>query len=101
MNAGLLLFDPDRISPFIARLVEISLFMLEVHGFLELFRKREDFIHASPDLLSRSLKPVFTYTPSEIDLWPQNVGLVLPCSYLMQLMNMSVSSSESDFRLLW
>ena len=68
MNAGLLLFDPDRISPFIARLVEISLFMLEVHGFLELFRKREDFIHASPDLLSRSLIPVFTYTLSATGL---------------------------------
>jgi hypothetical protein len=68
MNASLLLFDPDRISPFIARFIELSLFMCQVHGFLELFRKCKDFIHASADLLGRSLIPVFTYTLSATGL---------------------------------
>jgi hypothetical protein len=61
MNASLLLLYPDRISPAVTSLVEVSFLMLEVHSFLEFFRKSKHFIHAPANLLSRSLVPIRTF----------------------------------------
>jgi hypothetical protein len=42
-----LIFDPDIVSPFIARLVYKTLLVSIVHALLKFFRMCEDLIHAS------------------------------------------------------
>jgi hypothetical protein len=75
-NASLLLLHPDRISPAVTRLVEVSFLVLEVHGFLEFFRKSKDFIHASANLLGSSLVPIRTYTSLEFDFHFEDSELI-------------------------